>query len=164
MAELKLNEKGETGCCPKFNPEPWDEKTIEWKDKLFVKDHVRSFLHIPLNMGKVITKNLALIEKAEAKGKYQLMLSDEKSPWGSDIYIAVSKNVPDTEMAKLSGVYLSKVYDGPFKDAGKWMQDMAEYVKSKDKIIKKIYLSYTTCPACAKKFGHNYVVVLAQIK
>ena len=30
MKVLKLNEKGETGCCPRFNPEPWDEKEIRW--------------------------------------------------------------------------------------------------------------------------------------
>lgn len=153
----------EEKCCDKFNPEPQDKKEIEWKDKLFVKNHVTSFLHIPLNMGSKITKNLALIENAEAKEEYQLMLTDEKSSWGSDTYIAVKKEVPGAEMAKLSGTYLTKVYDGPFQDAGKWMQNIADYVKSKDKKIKKMYLSYTTCPKCAKKFGHNYVVLFAEI-
>jgi len=45
-----------TGCCDIFNPEPWDEKEIKWKDKIFVKDHVTSFLHIPLNFGKKVVK------------------------------------------------------------------------------------------------------------
>ena len=40
-------------CCSKFNPEPWDGKEILWKDKLFVKDRVRSFLHVPLNKNYV---------------------------------------------------------------------------------------------------------------
>jgi hypothetical protein len=153
----------EEKCCDKFDPSPWDEKTIEWKDKLFLKDHVTSFLHIPLNMGNKITRDLALIEKAEAKEKYQLMLSDEKSPWGSDLYIAVTKTVPGAEMSKISGTFLTKVFDGPFKDAGKWAKEMEKFVASKGKEIKKMYFSYTTCPACAKRFGHNYVVIIAKI-
>ena len=24
----------ETGCCPRFDPEPWDEKEHTWQDKL----------------------------------------------------------------------------------------------------------------------------------
>lgn len=151
-------------CCPKFDPAPWDEKIIEWKDKLFVTDHVTSFFHIPLNMGSKITKNMALIEKADAGESYQLMLTDEKSSWGSDIYIAVSRNVPDAEMAKISGTFLTKVFDGPFQNVGKWAKEMERFVKSKDRVLKKMYFSYTTCPKCAKKFGHNYVVIVAEIK
>lgn len=56
-----------TGCCEPFNPEPWQDKEIAWKDKTFVKDHVTSFFHIPLNMGKKVIKNMELIEKANAK-------------------------------------------------------------------------------------------------
>ena len=56
-----------TGCCEPFDPQPWQDKEITWQDKLFVKDHVSSFLHMPLNMGKKIVKNMALIEKAGAK-------------------------------------------------------------------------------------------------
>ncbi len=28
----------DTQCCPKFEPEPWHDKEIKWKDKLFVKN------------------------------------------------------------------------------------------------------------------------------
>lgn len=53
-----------TGCCDPFDSEPWENKEITWRNKLFVKDHVRSFLHIPLNFGKKVVKNMELIEKA----------------------------------------------------------------------------------------------------
>jgi len=152
-----------TGCCEPFNPEPWQEKEIKWENKLFVKDHVTSFLHIPLNMGKKIVKNMALIEKAGAKGE-QLMLSDEKSPWGSDIYIDATREVPGAKMATISGTFLTKVFEGPYQNAGKWAKEMVEYVKSKNKILKKIYFSYTTCPACAKAYGKNYVVLFAEVE
>jgi len=140
-----------TGCCEPFNTEPWQDKEITWKDKLFVKDHVTSFLHVPVNMGAKIIKNLDLIEKAGAKSPYQLMLTDEKSLWGADIYIDVSKDVPGAQMDTISGTFLTKVFEGPYQNAGKWAN------------IKKLYFSYTTCPKCAKAYGKNYVILFAQI-
>lgn len=152
-----------TGCCEPFDPELWQDKEIIWHDKLFVKDHVVSFLHIPLNFGAKVVKNMALIEKACAKQSYQLMLTDEKSLWGADIYIDVAHNVPDAQMARLSGTFLTKVFEGPYKDAGKWAKEMVEYVARKGRTLKKLYFSYTTCPKCAKAYGKNYVVLFAQV-
>lgn len=83
-----------TGCCEPFNLEPWQDKEITWQDKIFVKDRVLSFFHIPLNFGQKVVKNLKLIEAANAKAPHQLMLTDEKSLWGADIYIDVAKDVP----------------------------------------------------------------------
>lgn len=152
-----------TGCCEPFDSVPWQNKEIAWKDKLFVRDHITSFFHIPLNMGGKITKNMALIEKANAKAPHQLMLTDEKSLWGADIYIDVAKDVPGAEMATLSGVFLTKVFEGPYQNAGRWAEEMTEYLKSKNKEMKKLYFSYTTCPKCAKIYGKNYAVLFAQI-
>ena len=152
-----------TGCCEPFNPEPWQDKEITWKDKIFVKDHITSFFHIPLNMGGKIIKNMKLIEAAHAQAEYQLMLTDEKSPWGADIYIDVAKDVPGAQMAKLSGTFLTKVFEGSYQNAGKWAQEMKRYVEGKSEELKKLYFSYTTCPKCAKVYGKNYVVLVAQI-
>lgn len=153
-----------TGCCDIFDPAPWDEKEIVWIDKIFVKDHVTNFLHIPLNFGKNVVKNMALIEKAGAKAPHQLMLTDEKSLWGSDIYIDVVKEVPGAQMAKISGKFLTKVFEGPYQNAGKWAKEMAGYVKGQGRELKKIYFFYTTCPKCAKAYGKNFVVLFAQVE
>jgi len=152
-----------TGCCPKFNPEPWDKKEINWKDKIFVKDSVKSFLHIPINFGGVVVRNMKLIQSAGANNPDNIMLSDEKSLWGSDVYIAVSKEIPGAKNEKLSGSFLTKVFEGPYQNAGKWAKEMNDYVKSKGKETKKMYFWYTTCPKCAKVYGKNYTVILAQI-
>lgn len=152
-----------TGCCDIFNPEPWQDKEIKWENKIFVKDRVTSFLHMPLNMGAVITKNMTLIEKAGAKTSHQLMLMDEKSMWGADIYIDVAKGVAGATMATLSGTFLTKVFEGPYQNAGKWAQEMKTYVESKGKTVKKLYFFYTTCPKCAKAYGKNYVVLFALV-
>ena len=159
----KLNEESETGCCPRFNPEPWDKKEVTFQDKLFVKDQVRSFLHIPLNFGKVMVKNTERIKEAGALAPEPFMLSDEKSLWGADIYIAVAKEVPGAEMARISGTFLTKVFEGPYKDVKKWVEEMKTYVKSKAREIKKMYFFYTTCPKCAKFYGKNYTVILAEV-
>ncbi|MBI2909732.1 MAG: hypothetical protein HYX92_19000 [Chloroflexi bacterium] len=158
-----LYEQAETGCCPRFNPEPWDEKEIAWQDKLFLKDHVRAFLHIPLNFGKVMVKDMERIKAADALPPEPLMLSDDKSLWGSDIYIAVGKEVPGAEMTRISGAFLSKVFEGPYKDVPKWMKAMNAYVAAKGKQPRKLYSFYTTCPKCAKAYGKNYVVMLAEV-
>jgi len=159
----KLYEESETGCCPRFNPEPWNEKEIVFNNKLFIKDEARSFLHIPLGFGKIMVKNMELIKDADALNEKPLMLSDEESAWKTNIYIAVSKEVPGAEMTKISGKFLTKVFEGHYKNLKNWVEEMKEYVKSKDKEIKKMYFFYTTCPHCAKVYGKNYTVILAEV-
>ena len=158
-----LYEKSETGCCPRFDPKPWDEAEITWENKLFLKDHVNSIFHIPLNFGKVIVKNMEKIKNAGALTPEPLMLSDEKSSWGSDIYIGISKEVPGADTARISGTFLTKVFEGPYKNIGKWIKEMNTYIKSKNKEMKKMYFFYTTCPKCAEVYGKNYTVILAEI-
>ena len=150
-------------CCPRFEPEPWDGAEVTWENKRFVTDRVRSFFHVPLNFASVMKRNLALIEAADAKAEQMMVLSDENSLWGADVYIDVSKDVPGAQMASLSGTFISKVFEGPYKDAHRWMKEMVEHVKSQGKELKKIFCYYTTCPKCAKKYGKNYVVLLAQV-
>jgi hypothetical protein len=152
-------------CCPKFDPKPYDKKTIVWKNKLFIQDNVMQLFHIPLNMGSVVTKMFEAIEDAKAmpKPKDRLMLAYDPSPWTSEICIAVTKDVKGAKNIKLSGTFLTKVYDGPYQDVPKWMMDMEAYVKSKKNATKKFYFYFTTCPKCIKKYGHNYVVAFAQV-
>jgi hypothetical protein len=126
---------------------------VTWQDKLFIKDHVTSFLHIPLNFGKVVIRNMKIIEDAQAGNPQNLMLSDEKSLWGSDVYIAVSQEVPGAKLERVSGTFLTKVFEGGYQNAGKWAKEMESYVRSKGKEIKKTYFWYTTCPKCAKAYG-----------
>jgi len=153
----------ETGCCPRFDPGPWDEKEVKFDDKLFVKDRVRSFFHIPLNFGKVMVRNMEKISASDALPPMPLMLSDENSLWGADIYIAVAGDVPDSEMVKISGTFLTKVFEGPYKNVRNWIGDMKKYAESKKRDMEKMYFFYTTCPKCAEFYGKNYVVILAKV-
>ena len=59
--------------------------------------------------------------------------------------------------------FLSKVFEGPYKDAKNWHKEMQALAKEKG-VAADIYFYYTTCPKCAKKWGKNYVVGMLKIK
>jgi hypothetical protein len=152
-----------TECCPKFEPIPWDDKIFEWESKKFIKDHVCTLFYMPINFGRIMIKLTKKLKAADAEMIEGICLSDHTSKWNMDLYLAVDKDVPGIENTTLSGKFYSKVYEGPFKDTGKWCKDFESIVKAKGLNIKKQYLWYTTCPKCAKKYGKNYVVIVANI-
>lgn len=164
MCEKEVNQEV---CCPKFDPTLWDEKTHVWQDKLFILDTVPQLFHIPLpwSVGRTIGGLWKIAQEAEATPDVKdfLMIAYDPSPWKSEFYLAVTKEVPGAKNAKLSGTFLSKVFDGPYNDVPKWIKEMDKYVVSQGKKTLKYYFYYTTCPKCAKKHGHNYVVAFAQV-
>jgi len=153
-----------TGCCPPFDPTPWQNQEISWHSKPFVKDHVTCLFHVPLNMGRIVMKDMALIDAADAAPAHPMMLSDDRSPWGADLYIEVKKLVPGATMAEISGTFLTKVFEGPFRDAPRWVEDMKRHVTAKNRTLERLYFGYTTCPKCAKAYGKNYVVMFAKVE
>lgn len=153
-----------TNCCPRFISEGWDEQDLHFKDKLFVKAETRSIFHIPINMHSVFPKTLLAIEKADAMSEDNfIVLSYDPSSWKGEHYFSVTKDVPGQEMVYITGDYLTKVFEGPYKNALKWGKEMETFVKEKGKQMKKLYFFYTTCPKCAKFYGKNYVVAVSEI-
>jgi len=157
-------ETQEPECCPKFDPAPWDDKMFEWNNKLFIKDKVFTLFYMPINFGKVMIRLNGKVKKAGAIMPDWVCLSDHTSKWNMDVYLAVDKEVPGAENTSLSGKFLSKVYEGDFKETGKWCKDFEGYAASKNLKIKKLYMWYTTCPKCVKKYGKNYVAIVAQVE
>lgn len=155
-------------CCPKFDPAPWNEKSHNWKDKLFIKDTVRQFFHKPRpsSIQKSIGRmwQMAQDAKADPDIKDFLLLAYDPSPWKSELFMTVTKEIPGAENVKLSGTYFSKVFDGPYNAVPKWIKEMEKHVSSKGKKTKKYYFYFTTCPKCAKIYGHNYAVAFAQVE
>jgi hypothetical protein len=154
-------------CCPEFNPVPWDNVTHEWKDKLFIKDYVPQIFHIPLP--GVINKVMARMCKraqdagADTETKDFLLLAYDPSPWKSEFHLLVTKEVEGAENVKLNGTFISKVFDGPFSAIPKFIKQMDAMLANNGKKSKKYYFYYTTCPKCAKKYGHNYIVAFAEV-
>ncbi|MBW2997700.1 hypothetical protein KY349_05150, partial [Candidatus Woesearchaeota archaeon] len=143
---------------------PWDKKIFKWKNKRFVKDNVFTIFYMPMNFGSVIGKLMKKIDASGAKCPGWMGLSDHTSKWNMDLYVAVDKKIKDAENVTLSGKLLSKVYEGPYRETGKWCKDFEAYAKSKKLKIKKLYMWYTTCPKCAKKYGKNYVVIVGEVR
>ena len=75
----------------------------------------------------------------------------------------MSEDVPGADMVHLSGDFLTKVFEGPFSDVPKWLDELEQYVIDHGEHVAKIYFFYTTCPRCAKVYGHNYVVGFAEL-
>lgn len=154
-----------TGCCPRFDPDGWSEQELHFEDKLFVKAETKSALHIPINMGRVFERTFNAIEAAGASDLEQsLILSRDVSPWKGVHFFAVTKEVPGQEMARMSGDFRTKVFEGAYRDAPKWIESMEEDLKARGETADEIYMFYTTCPKCAKTYGKNYVVAFAKTK
>jgi hypothetical protein len=158
-----MSTQEQTECCPKFDPGPWEDKEVTWDGKTFLKDHVRSFLHVPLNFGAVMKRSMAAIQAAGAAPAEMLVLADENSLWGADVYVATDKPIPGATTTALSGAFVTKVFEGPFRNVRGWSKEMKAMVASKGKTLRRMLFFYTTCPKCAKKYGKNYVVLLAEV-
>lgn len=153
----------QTGCCVRFDPAGWDETEHVWQDKLFITDKIPAICHIPLMMGRAITRCFGKIIAANAvTAAPPILLCDETSPWKTILHIETAKDIPSASMTRMSGTFVSKVFEGPYKDAPKWHQQMKDYVKSCGKQAHKIFTYYTTCPKCAKYYGKNYAILLAK--
>jgi len=154
-------------CCPPFDPKPWEGITHEWKDKPFITDSIPQFMHMPLP-GVMNTMMKRITKKAEDLGiatnpKDFLLLAHDPSPWKSIYYLAVKKEHPEADITCLSGKFLSRVFDGPYSKIPRFLKEMEITVASEDYIALNYYFYYTACPSCAKKYGHNYIVIIAEV-
>ena len=152
---MNAKDVNENECCPRFDPQPWDNKVFEWENKLFIRGKVKTFFFMPVNFGSVIRRLMKPVEESGASLSDSLCLSDHTSKWNMDIYLAVDREVPGAENRKLSGKYLSRVYEGKFSKTGEWCKDFESHATDGGWKIKKWYMWYTTCPKCAKKYGKN---------
>ena len=153
-----------TACCPRFNPRGWDDQELHFADKMFVRVTTHSLMHIPIDMGKVFARTFAAIEAAGARSNDDfIVLSRDVSPWSAEHYFSVTRAVAGQEMCRLSGDYVTKVFEGPFRNAPEWAKDLEAQVARGGKRVDTTYFFYTTCPRCSKQYGKNYVVGVAKV-
>lgn len=156
--------ENEAVCCPRFQPAPWDDTLLEWEKKRFIRAAVPTLFYIPLGFGRVMRKLDRLAATGGAKWVDHLCLSEHVSPWRMDLYLAVDREVPGAENVTISGKFYSRVYEGEFRDTGKWMDEAGKEAAARWYDIRRWFMWYTTCPRCAKKYGENYVVLLGQVE
>ena len=162
-----MNQENEA-CCPKFNPEKWDKKNHHWESKLFIKESMPTFFHLPLGflLNKKITK---LCDLAKADGQNQnnpeevLLLFRDPSAFRSEIYLSVNKEIAGAENQKISGDFVSQVFSGPYQAVPKFIKELDAYLDTLNKKAKDYYIHYAYCPKCAKKYGANYMIIFARV-
>ncbi len=157
----------EPECCLPFDPKPWQKTTLQWNDKPFITKTIPQFLHMPLP-GVYRRAITSMWKRAEDLGiapdkKDFLLLAYDPSPWKSELYIAVTRKVTEPDVVPLSGTYVSMVFDGPYSGVPGYIKEMDGYLKSTHHASKRYMFYFTTCPKCAKKYGHNYIVAIAQV-
>lgn len=153
-----------TGCCAKFNPTGWDDQTLHFDGKRFVRASTVSVAHIPLNMGSVFSRVMGHIAEAGADDiSKSLVLSRDKSAFAGEHLFAVEKDVPGEEMTTLSGNFLTKTFDGPYSEAASWHDQMRTFARSRGARPGEVWFYYTTCPKCAKAYGQNPVVGVVEL-
>jgi hypothetical protein len=155
-------------CCPKFDVEKWDLKTFSWDQKLFIKESLPTFFHMPFPamIGKKMKKMCDLAERSEADIpdiSDALVLFHDPSAFRSEIYYSVTKEVTGANNTEISGTFAARVFDGPYNAIPKYIKKMEKELIEKGRKPKDYYVHYAYCPACAKKYGHNYMILFARI-
>jgi hypothetical protein len=155
-------------CCPEFEIDKWDKKTFDWKNKLFIKETISTFFHIPLPpmIGKKAMKMHVLAQKSGATipdKSEALILFRDPSAFKSEMYYSVTKKVDGANNTMISGSFVARVFDGPYNNIPKYIKEMEKYLEESDQTAKDYYVHYAYCPKCAKESGHNYIVLFAQV-
>jgi hypothetical protein len=154
-------------CCTEFEPALWQNKKFVWTNKLFLKDSIPELFHIPLPgaYGRAITRMWEKATKAGAapERKDFFLMAHDPSPFKGELYMAITKEIAGEDNVKLSGTYMSKVFDGPYHHVPKFMAWMDGHLASIKMKARKYYFSFAYCPKCSKKYGHNYIVAIAEV-
>lgn len=155
-------------CCPKFNPEKWDKKTLNWDSKKFIKDSVPELFHIPFppTISKKITRMWKAIGQVGASSPNKedtLILFRDPTPFKGEIYISVEKDVPTENNVVISGNFVCRVFSGPYNAVPEFIKEINGYLAKQGKKAKDYYIHYAYCPKCAKKYEDNYMIIFAQI-
>jgi hypothetical protein len=155
-------------CCPIFEVEKWDKKTLNWENKLFLKESMTTLFHIPFPpvIGKKVMKmhslaqqaGTAIPDKSEA-----LILFRDPSAFKSEIYYSVTNKTEGADNTTISGSFAARVFDGPYNSIPKFIKEMENYLREKNLTAGDYYVHYAYCPECAKKNGHNYMILFALV-
>jgi hypothetical protein len=97
-------------------------------------------MHEPWNMGQAFTRVQDHIKEADAADPVtEIVLSHDISPWQSEHFFAVTNDVPDEEMTKLSGDYIARVFEGPYRRVINFNHNMQVAAKVMGKVAKDVF-------------------------
>jgi hypothetical protein len=153
----------EDKCCELVEKKDWDGKTVNWKDKHFVKKKYSALFYMPLGLDGLLKKLMAeLNEKNLVPDDHPIMLWRNEGLFGGEILVALKKDSSDYDTITLSGEYFTKFYEGKgYEDAGKWHKDFQAATKDKD--VKEVMTEYVLCPGCQKKYGKMQAILFGKV-
>jgi len=155
-------------CCPEFDVEKWDNLSLTWEEKPFIKESIPTLFHFPFPpmIGKRMRKMCDLAAEADADIpdiKDALVLFHDPSAFKSEIYYSVTKEVAGANNTSITGTFETKVFDGPYNAIPRYMKEMEKHLSQMGEKAKDYYVHYAYCPNCAKKYGNNYMILFALI-
>ena len=155
-------------CCPEFDTGKWNEKSFSWDNKPFIRESIPTFFHFPIPaiIGKKMKKMYELADKAQANIPdltEALILFRDPSSFKSEIYYSVTKEVEGAKNVGLTGDFIAGVFDGPYNSVPRHIKEMDKRLAETKQKAKDYYIHYAYCPKCATKFGHNYMILFAQV-
>ncbi len=154
----------DSGCCPRFDPQGWDGLELTLADKLFVRAVTHAVFHVPVDTAKVFARVYRHLDAARAfDPRAFFVLSRDLGAWSAEHYFAAATKVPGEEMVRLSGRFRTKVFDEPHGQEKRWHKALKAISAAAGKPDGEGFFYYTTCPKCAARYGHNYVVGFAEI-
>ncbi len=153
----------EEKCCPRLKKEDWDKKEVEWKEKPFYKTKYHSLFHIPINFGAVVGKAMEEITSRGLDEEPAMTFSKEESIFSSTLLIALKRDAKDLETERLSGKYISMIFENGYRQTPKWIREVEKYIEGQGKVAKDFLFWYVTCPRCARKYGKTQTVILAKV-
>ncbi len=153
-----------TGCCPRFDPDTWRDTALHFDNMPFVHVSTLSFMHLPLNMSSTFSATFEAIRSAHARARGYLVLTHHRSAWHDDHLFAVDRPVEGADMTYVSGTFHTRIFEGPYGDVPRWHDQLISEMTAAGRSVQDVYWFYTTCPKCAKAYGANFVVGLAQVE
>lgn len=151
-------------CCPPFDPAHWDRQEVTFRNKCFVRAITHSVMHIPVDSSRVFPRVLKKIHRpGGAVCARPLVLSRDLSPWRAEHFFATDTPVPDEEMTTLSGRFLTRVFEGPYREARLWHIQMEDHARAQGHTPRTVLFHFATCPRCATLYGENHAVGFFQV-
>lgn len=167
-ADNLLQTQKEAICCPLFETEKWNNVQHAWNAKPFLVETVPEIFHIPLpgTYPKAIQRMWKRAHDAGvAPGPNDfLLLAHDPTAFKSELYMSVTGEVPGGRNEKFTGTFYSKVFEGRYSDIRRFIHQMQESLDAKKMIARKHYIYFPYCPKCARKYGHNYIVILSELE
>lgn len=155
-------------CCPLFQPQKWNDVQHMWNGKHFLVETIPEIFHVPLpgTYPKAIQRMWKRAQDAGVAPKPNefLLLTQDPTAFKSELYMSVTGEVPGGTNVKFTGTFYSKVFEGRYSDIRKFIHQMEQSLDANRMFAKKHYIYFPYCPKCARKYGHNYIVVVSELE